>query len=81
MSELRKYFENVCQEMEMKYRAETEETIPSRSTPGVWNIAGPVSLDTNGPVSLELPTNTVEFEFESMSPRYEQIPFLTFPNI
>ena len=30
MSELRRYFENVCREMEVKYRAETEETIPQR---------------------------------------------------
>ena len=30
MSELRRYFENVCREMEVKYRAETEESIPPR---------------------------------------------------
>ena len=30
MSELRRYFENVCREMEVKYRAETEESIPHR---------------------------------------------------
>ena len=30
MSELRRYFENVCREMQVKYRAETEETIPQR---------------------------------------------------
>ena len=76
MSELRKYFENVCQELEMKYRAETEETIPARTTgvatPGCWTISGPMSLDlntNNAPVSLELGSSHVEFEFESMSPR------------
>ena len=63
MSELRKYFENVCREMELKYRAETEETIPARNivTPAQWNISGPISL--------ELGTANVEFDFESMSPR------------
>ena len=65
MSELRRYFENVCREMELKYRAETEETIPARNlaTPAQWNISGPISL--------ELGTANVEFEFESMSPRSE----------
>ena len=63
MSELRRYFENVCREMELKYRAETEETIPARNivTPAQWNISGPISL--------ELGTANVEFDFESMSPR------------
>ena len=63
MSELRKYFEKVCREMEVKYRAETEETIPSRNlpTPAQWNISGPISL--------ELANTNVEFDFESLSPR------------
>ena len=63
MSELRRYFENVCREMELKYRVETEETIPARNivTPAQWNISGPISL--------ELGSTNVEFEFESMSPR------------
>ena len=65
MSELRRYFENVCREMELKYRAETEENIPARNivTPAQWNISGPISL--------EIGTANVEFEFESMSPRYD----------
>ena len=63
MSELRRYFENVCRQMELKYRAETEELIPARNiaTPAQWNISGPISL--------ELGSTNVEFEFESMSPR------------
>ena len=63
MSELRRYFENVCRQMEVKYRSETEEMIPTRNivTPAQWNISGPISL--------ELANTNVEFEFESLSPR------------
>ena len=31
MSELRRYFEGVCRELELKYRAETEETTTART--------------------------------------------------
>ena len=65
MSELRKYFENVCKELEMKYRAEIEENMKRNiPTPG-WMGVGV----TSGPVSLELGPAQIEFEFESMSPR------------
>jgi len=65
MSELRKYFENVCKELEMKYRAEIEENMKRKiPTPG-WMAVGV----TSGPVSLELGPAPIEFEFESMSPR------------
>lgn len=65
MCELRKYFENVCKELEMKYRAEIEENMRRKvPTPG-WMGVGV----TSGPVSLELGPAQIEFEFESMSPR------------
>ena len=31
MSELRRYFEGVCRELELKYRAETEESTTART--------------------------------------------------
>ena len=65
MSEVRKYFENVCKELEMKYRTEIEENMKRNvPTPG-WMGVGV----TSGPVSLELGPAQIEFEFESMSPR------------
>ena len=71
MSELRKYFENVCAELEAKYRAEMEDSSKRQAGGSVtpaWQLLPSLP---SAPVSLELHTAGpgVEFEFESMSPR------------